>query len=183
MKKKADASNKTEKFLEHKRLMKKLTDEKSGAECYMLYARALNIAWGGNSEYWTWNCYKETDKENFEVAKLREVCWLDVSGKLKMSELSPGIVYDIFYVVKLTKGASAGWELPITLKLSLPDGRDLCRQLSLLMKPRGEWIELNVGSFQTVKGKTGEVCFGLCEHRGHWKTGLIIKGAIIRARN
>lgn len=42
-------------------LQKKLTDEKSGAECYMLYARALNIAWGGNSEYWTWNCYKETE--------------------------------------------------------------------------------------------------------------------------
>lgn len=122
-------------------------------------------------------------KENFEVAKLSAVCWLDVSGKLEMSELPPGIVYDIFYVVKLTKGASAGWELPITLRLSLPDGRVLCRQLSLLMKPRGEWIELNVGSFQPVKGKTGEVCFGLCEHRGHWKTGLIIKGAIIRARN
>ncbi|KAJ9680089.1 hypothetical protein PVL29_019388 [Vitis rotundifolia] len=40
---------------------------------------------------------------------------------------------------------------------------------------RGEWIELNVGSFQTEKGKTGEVCFGLCDHRGHWKRGLIIK--------
>lgn len=86
-------------------------------------------------------------KENFEVAKLSAVCWLDVSGKLEMSELPPGIVYDIFYVVKLTKGASAGWELPITLRLSLPDGRVLCRQLSLLM---------NVGSFQTVKGKTRE---------------------------
>lgn len=42
-------------------LQKKWTDEKSGAECYMLYARALNIVWSGNSEYWTWNCYKETE--------------------------------------------------------------------------------------------------------------------------
>ncbi|KAJ9680100.1 hypothetical protein PVL29_019399 [Vitis rotundifolia] len=64
---------------------------------------------------------------------------------------------------------------------------------------RGEWIELNVGSFRMVKGETGEECFdlykhgghpenrelyfGLCEHGGHWKTGLIIKGVILRARN
>ncbi|CBI40027.3 hypothetical protein VitviT2T_022744 [Vitis vinifera] len=181
MKKKiADVSNKNEVFLEHKR-MKRWTDNKSGGVCYMLYARALFITWG-TREHWNWNCFKETGEENIEVAKLSHVCWLDVRGKLKMSELSPGIVYGVFYQVKLTKGGS-GWELPLTLRLSLPDGRVQHRQVSLRQKPRGEWIELNVGNFQTQEGESREVCFDLYEHGGHWKNGLIVKGAILKPRN
>lgn len=100
-----------------------------------------------------------------------------------MSELSPGISYDVFYQVKLTKGGSFGWELPITLRLSLPDGTVRHRQVSLLKKPRGEWIELNVGNFQPQQGEDREVCFDLYQHGGHWKSGLIVKAAILRPRN
>ncbi|KAL6144818.1 hypothetical protein ACLB2K_055508 [Fragaria x ananassa] len=92
-----------------------------------------------------------------------------------MSELSCGVVYEIAYIVKLTNGAS-GWELPITLKLRYPDGREQIRQQSLLEKPRGEWMELSGGTFLTNQEETGEFWFDLCEHGGHWKTGLIIKG-------
>jgi hypothetical protein len=67
-------------------------------------------------------------------------------GILDTSELSLEVVYEIVYLVKLTKGAS-GWELSIVLKLSLPDGRTQERQVSLLEKPRRQWIELNVGNF------------------------------------
>ncbi|GLT71735.1 hypothetical protein SLA2020_437330 [Shorea laevis] len=73
----------------------------------MLYARSLYITWG-NRENWTWNCFKETSDENIEVAKLSHVCWLDVRGKLNMSELSPDVVYEIVYVVKLTRGLLGG---------------------------------------------------------------------------
>jgi hypothetical protein len=98
-----------------------------------------------------------------------------------MSELSPKVVYEIVYLVKLTNGAS-GWELPIVLKLSLPDGRTQERQLSLSEKPRKQWIELNVGNFQTENGGSGEVCFDIYQHGGHWKNGLIIKGAVVRPK-
>nr|POE70699.1 uncharacterized protein phloem protein 2-like a4 [Quercus suber] len=96
-----------------------------------------------------------------------------------MSDLSPEVEYEIVYVVKLTKGAS-GWELPIRLKLSLPDGRVQERQVCLLEKPRKQWMELNVGNFQSKDGESGEVCFVSMEDI--WKTGLIIKGAILRQK-
>ena len=98
-----------------------------------------------------------------------------------MSELSPGVVYEIVYEVKLTKGDS-GWDLPIKLQLALPDGRVQERQVSLLEKPRKEWFQLNVGNFQSKDGESGEICFSIFEHGGNWKTGLIIKGAILRPK-
>ncbi|XVF30651.1 hypothetical protein REPUB_Repub16aG0076700 [Reevesia pubescens] len=174
-------------FLEHKR-KKTWEDAKSGQKCFMLYARSLYITWGGR-EHWIWNSFKDTSDENIEVAKLSHVCWLDVRGKFKISDLSPGTVYEVVYEVKLTKGAS-GWELPIKLRLSLPNGRVQERQVSLLQKPRGQWMELNVGSFCTEEnGKTSaqeetrEVCFDLYEHGGHWKNGLVIRGAILRPKS
>ncbi|TXG66478.1 hypothetical protein EZV62_007753 [Acer yangbiense] len=160
---------------------KKWIDNKSGCHCFMLYSRSLYITWG-HSQYWTWNCFKETSDDNIEVAKLSHVCWLDVRGKFRISDLSPGIVYEVVYVVKLTKGAS-GWEFPITLRLSLPSGEVRDRQVSLLEKPRGKWIELNVGNFLTRTGETREVCFDIYQHGGHWKTGLIIRGAILRPQH
>ncbi|KAG6632310.1 lectin-like isoform X1 [Carya illinoinensis] len=165
-------------FLEHKR-KKKWVDQKTGYICFMLYARSLYVTWGAKGEYWDWNCFKETSDENIEVAKLTAVCWLDVRGKVNVSELSPEVVYEVVYEVKLKRGAS-GWELPIILQLSLPDGSIKQRQVSLLEKPRGEWIELSVGCFKPKNGDSGEVGFDIMEHGGHWKRGLIIRGAILR---
>lgn len=125
--------------------------------------------------------------ENIEVVKLSHVCWMDVRGKFKISELSPGVMYEIVYVVKLTNAAS-GWEAPVSLKLSLPaDGKVQNRQVSLLEKPRGEWFELCVGNFLTETNNDGsestaEVFFDFFEHGGHWKSGLIIKAAILRPK-
>ncbi|KAK6918060.1 Phloem protein 2-like [Dillenia turbinata] len=177
IKKKAERN--VEEFLEHRR-KKRWIEQRSGSYCFKLYARSLYITWGG-VENWIWNCFKETSEENIEVAKLSHVCWLDVRGKLEISDLSTGVAYEIVYIVKLTKGAT-GWELPITLRLSVPGKSTKERQISLLdrAKARGEWIELNVGSFVAEDGETGEVCFDLYEHGGHWKTGLLIQSAVIR---
>jgi hypothetical protein len=112
------------------------------------------------------SCVNFFSEENIEVAKLSHICWLDVRGKLSVSELSPEVVYEIVYVVKLTKGAS-GWEFPILLRLSLLDGRVQERQVTLLEKPRRQWIELNVGNFQTKNGESGEVGFDIYQHGGH----------------
>ncbi|XVF30649.1 hypothetical protein REPUB_Repub16aG0076500 [Reevesia pubescens] len=153
-------------FLEHKR-KKTWEDAKSGQKCFMLYA----------------------SDENIEVAKLSHVCRLDVRGKFKISDLSPGTVYEVVYEVKLTKGAF-GWEFPIKLRLSLPNGRVQERQVSLLQKPRGQWMELHVGSFCTEENgetsaqeETREVCFDLYNHEEPWKHGLVIRGAILRPKS
>ncbi|XP_015871395.2 protein PHLOEM PROTEIN 2-LIKE A1 [Ziziphus jujuba] len=157
-------------------------DKKTGYKCMMLYPRWLDIAWGGHPGYWVWNCYKETSDENIEVAKLAAVCWLQVRGQFKMSELSPGVDYEIAYIIKIKNGAS-GWELPVTLEINnLSERKVQKRVVSLLEKPRGDWIELNGGSFQTNKEGPRDVWFTLYEHGGHWKKGLIIKGIIIRPK-
>ncbi|XWS42780.1 hypothetical protein CRYUN_Cryun16bG0043700 [Craigia yunnanensis] len=118
-KKKVVTKYNTKKFLEHKR-KKTWEDTKSGHKCFMLYARSLYITWGIH-KYWIWNSFKDTSDENIEVAKLSHVCWLDVRGKLKISDLFPETLYEVVYEVKLTKRAS-GWELPIKLRLPLPNG-------------------------------------------------------------
>ena len=118
--------------------------------------------------------------ENIEVVKLSSVCWLNVRAQFKMSELSPGVEYEMAYIIKLTNGGF-GWELPVTLQINIfPQGQVQKRLVSLLEKPRGDWIELNGGSFRTQE--SGEVCFDLYEHGGHWKNGLLIKGIIIRPK-
>ncbi|XP_022719932.1 protein PHLOEM PROTEIN 2-LIKE A1-like [Durio zibethinus] len=181
LKRKAGATDTNEVFPQHK-MKKAWEDAKSGHKCFVLYARSLHIIWSDH-EYWMWESFKETSDEKIEVARLRTVCWLEVKGKFKILDLSPGTVYEVVYVVMLTKEAS-GWELPVKLKLSLPDGKVQERQVSLLQKPRGQWMELGLGHFCTGEnGETGEVCFDLYEIGGHWKSGLVIKGAILRPIN
>ncbi|OEL18498.1 putative F-box protein PP2-B12 [Dichanthelium oligosanthes] len=60
-------------------------ERRSGAKCFMLSARALSIVWG--------------DDPTFpEVAELVDVCWLEISGKLSLSLLSPGTTYAAYLV-------------------------------------------------------------------------------------
>lgn len=121
--------------------------------------------------------------ENIEVAKLSHICWLDVRGKLGILDLTLNAEYEIVYVVKLSKGAF-GWELPVTLRLTLPNGTVRHRLVSLLEKPKGEIFELNVGHFKVEGGQTGEVCFDLYEHDNrNWKHGLIVHGAVVRPKD
>ena len=103
------------------------------------------------------------------------MCWLDVRGKLNVSDISPGVNYEITYEVKLSKSAN-GWELPITLRVSLPNGMVRECNVSLFEKPKGKWIELKVGNMNADEAGTGEVSIDLYEHGGHWKSGLIIRG-------
>ncbi|ESR50574.1 hypothetical protein CICLE_v10033500mg [Citrus x clementina] len=148
-----------EEFLEHKR-KKRWIDNKSGYNCFMLYPRSLYRCHWSNRQYWDWRCFKETSDENIEVVKLICVCWLDVSGTFKISDLWPVVLYELVYV---------------------PFGE----------KPRGQWIGLSVANFltdQNIYGssssssETAEVSFNLTQIAGHWKSGLIIKGAILRPK-
>lgn len=98
-----------------------------------------------------------------------------------MSELSPGIIYEVLYVVKL-KREGYGWELPVTLRLSVPRETVRNHQVNLYEKIRGEWMELNIRHFKTRHGETGQVCFKLFERGEHLKQGLVIKGGHSQAK-
>jgi hypothetical protein len=111
-----------------------------------------------------------------EVAALQNVCWLEVTGKLELSHLTPGVTYEVFFEAMLNDPAY-GWSTPVNLRLKLPDGTMQQRKENLLAKPRGEWLQLKVGEVKPQKGQNGEAEVSMFEYDGgQWKRGLLIKG-------
>ncbi|KAG6398158.1 hypothetical protein SASPL_139613 [Salvia splendens] len=101
--------------------------------------------------------------------------WLEVHGRFEAANLSPGRLYEIVFVVML-KDPAYGWEDPVNLRLTLPDGTRQERKENLMEKPRGRWIDIPVGEFKSSTEKTGEMEFSLYEYEGgKWKRGLLIK--------
>ncbi|MCL7036153.1 hypothetical protein MKW94_012082 [Papaver nudicaule] len=174
-------------FLHQKK--QKYWTENSGYNCFMLFPRNLAITWAENQCYWHWPSVKESstsDETAIEVAELMNVCWLEVNGKLDISKLTPGVKYEILFVVML-KNSAYGWEAPVNLRLVHPDGKIQQRKENLQIKPKLEWIELHVGEFQTPPQpddkQEKEIQFSLYEYEdGNWKRGLIIKGVIVRPK-
>lgn len=116
-----------------------------------------------------------------EIVELKEVCWLEVHGKFQTWKLSPGVNYEVAFVVML-KEKARGWEVPVYLRLSLPNGKIQEHKEYLMKKIEGQWMEIPVGKFYNeAGGGGGEIEFSLYEYEGgQWKRGLVIKGAIIR---
>ncbi|PHT48962.1 hypothetical protein CQW23_13170 [Capsicum baccatum] len=79
----------------------------SGKKCYMLAARSLAIVWADTPRYWRWMSLPESRFS--EVAELLDVCWLDISGKINTSMLSPDTNYAA-YLVFTTKSRTYGFD-------------------------------------------------------------------------
>ncbi|XP_037450864.1 putative F-box protein PP2-B12 [Triticum dicoccoides] len=76
-------------------------DRRSGAKCWMLSARALSIVWGDDPSCWTWTA--DLPGSRFpEVAELVDVCWLEITGKLQLSLLTPRTTYAAYLVYAIT---------------------------------------------------------------------------------
>lgn len=119
--------------------------------------------------------------ESLPVAELLNVCWLEVHGNFEIASLSPGKTYEVVFIVKL-KDPAYGWEDPVNLRLTLPDGSRQEHKENLMEKPRGKWIEIPAGEFKSSE-KVGQIEFSLYEYEGgKWKKGLLIKGVGIRPK-
>ncbi|KAI3664886.1 hypothetical protein L6452_43497 [Arctium lappa] len=165
----------------NKNRQKYWVDKRSYGNCLLVFARDLSITWGDDARYWHWPCVKETSEVSVDVAEILNVCWLEVHGKFDMAKLTPGLKYEVVFVVML-KDPAYGWEVPINIRLVLPDGNKQERKENLTEKPRSNWFEIMVGEF-TVN-KEGCVEFSLYEYEGGaWKRGLLVKGAAIRPKN
>ncbi|KAK9937127.1 hypothetical protein M0R45_013939 [Rubus argutus] len=161
---------------------KKYWIDKNSNNCFMVYPRDLTITWAEDNRYWEWPCLEETSNVFIDVAELLDVCWLDVSGQFDAAKLSPGTLYEVVFVVML-KAEGGGWEVPVNVRLSLPDGNKQEHKVNLMEKARGQWIEIPVGEFRASPGKLGDIKFSMYEHGGHWKNGLVIKGVAIRPKD
>ncbi|MCL7045428.1 hypothetical protein MKW94_013252 [Papaver nudicaule] len=152
--------------------------DSSGRNCFMLFPRSFEITWGNNTRYWTWLSIIEpsaSGDRDIKVPELVKVCWLHVQGNLDMSKLSPGVIYEVVFVVMFRED-SYGWDIPV----------DLWLKVNLETKPKSQWIEIHVGDFETPQqpgDQEQEVNFILLEQEKlNWKKGLVIEGAIIRPK-
>lgn len=112
------------------------------------------------------------------MARLLDVQWLEIHGKLDVSCLTPGATYKVAFVV-MVEDNSYGWDVPVCLRLVDATGDVQKRLESLADRRRGEWVEVTAG--ELVAGGAGEVGFSLFEYEdGDWKRGLVVKGVCVR---
>ncbi|KAL2494071.1 Protein PHLOEM PROTEIN 2-LIKE A1 [Forsythia ovata] len=169
-------------FLNQKR-KKYWVEKESKSNCFMLFAQDLFITWSDDIRFWQWPLFKESSDEWFAVAELQNVCWLEVHGKFDTANLSPGILYEVVFVVML-KDTAYGWEVPVNFRLTLPDGSTQQHKEKLMEKPKGQWIEIPAGELKTsAHQNVGEMEASLYEYDGgKWKKGLLVKGVVIRPK-
>ena len=115
--------------------------------------------------------------EDIEVAELKNVCYLEISGSIWTVDLSPGTLYEVVFVIKIKEYNNISNFL---LKLTVvpPDVRFVQQRYEKVNeKPLEKWIQIVVGEF-------GNVTFLLegTETRS-WKSGLLVKCAILRPKN
>ncbi|KAK3037083.1 hypothetical protein RJ639_029925 [Escallonia herrerae] len=111
-----------------------------------------------------------------------KVCWPEVHGRFETTNLSPGIVYEVLFVVML-KEPAYGWEVPVNLRLILPDGSTREHKENLMEKETGQWIEILAGKVTAIPDNVGDIQFSLYEYEGGiWKRGLLVKGVTIRPK-
>ncbi|KAI3455833.1 hypothetical protein Pfo_012496 [Paulownia fortunei] len=157
-------------------------EKESNRNCFILFARDLSITWAEDNRFWHWPLLKESSDECLPVAELLNVCWLEVNGAFEMANLSSGTMYEIVFVVML-KDPAYGWEVPVNLRLILPDGSRQEHKENLMEKQRGQWIEIPAGEFKSSAEKVGQMEFSLYDYEGgKWKRGLLIKGVSIRPK-
>ncbi|KAK1297331.1 Protein PHLOEM PROTEIN 2-LIKE A1 [Acorus calamus] len=162
----------------NKKEMKYWVDE-SGSNCFMIFARSLQIAWSQEKQYWNWMPSNDSGNEDVEVACLKAVCWLEVAGDFDVSLLSPNVNYEVGFILTM-KEFSQGWEQStVSLKLGRPDNSE--QEEEIFLDPeefKGQWRDLVVGEFNS-RDSTGRVTFVLIGG-GHWWGGLVVKGAVLR---
>ncbi|CAN6545806.1 unnamed protein product [Malus baccata var. baccata] len=90
---------------------------------------------------------KTKNGDPIDVAELLDVCRLEVYGKLDTAYLSPGTLYEVVLVVKLN-AKEYGWEEPVEFTLETPAGDKNTRNVDLMQKQRGKWVEIPAGEFR-----------------------------------
>ncbi|KAJ4702417.1 Phloem protein 2-like protein [Melia azedarach] len=159
-----------------------------GKSFITLFARDLKIAWGEDSRYWRWIHVEDKSTSMLvDAAELIRVCFLEVRAKFDTRILSPGIKYEVAFVMMIKDNAE-GWEHPVKFGFVSPNGKQEEREENFTkIKPINEWIEIPVGEFiasSEIKNQVGEMEIYLHGSEGlYWKKGIVIKGVIIRSKN
>ncbi|XP_021736503.1 putative F-box protein PP2-B12 [Chenopodium quinoa] len=173
----------------------------NGKKCYMLGARALMITWGGTPQYWSWSAVPESRFP--EATVLKNVCWLDIKGKMHTKVLSPKTTYGAYFVFKMDVDNHQGFEdTPVNVSISEVTEEGLptqhytvvvkqfyleapsVRRPEELPVTRGDgWMEIEMGRYQVGadadQGVVLEMSLREVEEL-NWKRGLIVHGIELR---
>ena len=118
-----------------------------------------------------------------EIAELLDVCWLEIHARFEVSHLTPDMIYEVAFLVKV-KNSAYGWWAPVNLQLMDAEGNVQMRREKLADKPREERLELKVGELRIEAGTKGEAQASFFEYEdGAWKSGLILEGLKISPKS
>ncbi|KAK3425901.1 hypothetical protein EUGRSUZ_F02461, partial [Eucalyptus grandis] len=149
-------------------------DKSLNKNCFLLFAREFEIAWGREPRYWEWKPLKESGNVDVEVAELRGVSWLEISGKFRTIILSPNTRYEVSLVALMTE-SSQGWGAPVNIDITFPDKMSSGRSESFQHIPQEKWTNILMGEFTTLSENIGEIAFHIYEHSPNCKQGLVVK--------
>ncbi|XAR48862.1 hypothetical protein NMG60_11031827 [Bertholletia excelsa] len=178
-------------------------EKESGKKCYMLGARSLRIVWGDHPEYWEW---MSLPRSRFpEVARLRRVCWLEITGRVKTQLLSPKTTYAAYLVYDLGRRNYGLESLPIKglvrfvgvsgndgaetepntvyLKISSAKPAQMPENGFLPQKRKDGWLEIEMGEIFNDQDNEREVEIKFWRWDDpHCKSGLIVEGFELRPK-
>eukprot|EP00257_Ricinus_communis_P018999 XP_015577853.1 protein PHLOEM PROTEIN 2-LIKE A1 [Ricinus communis] len=169
-------------FLNQKK-KKYWVEKKSNSNCFLLFAKDLLITWADDDRFWHWSRLYESSNVFVDVAELLNVCWLEIHGRFDTAKLSPGILYEAVFLIML-KDPAYGWEVPVNLRLTLPNGTKQEHKEYVVTKPRAQWIEVPAGEFVSSPDNIGRIEISMYDYEGgKWKRGLVVKGVTLRPKN
>jgi len=136
-----------------------------------------------------------------EVAKLVDVCWLEIRGVINTIVLSPNTQYAAYVVFKMID-AWGFQNRPVELSVGVEGGQSSTKIVCLdpnveeegrqhnravgLQRPsvRSDgWLEIEMGEFFSSGIENEEVQMNLLEIKaGNWKSGLFLEGIEIRPK-
>ncbi|XP_062109102.1 putative F-box protein PP2-B12 [Humulus lupulus] len=169
----------------------------TGNKSCMIGPRKLAIAWAGSRRYWNW--IPLSHSRFGEVIHLRNVCWLDISGKIEKKMLSPNTNYAAYLVYNIAFGFQGLEFVRVSMRFLGPEGvlvdenPEFDVNLGSMNEDEGDrgrlkqgedgWLELKVGEFfngeEDDNGGSVETC--LKETRVlNWKSGLVVLGIDFR---
>ncbi|GLT40763.1 hypothetical protein SLA2020_148740 [Shorea laevis] len=128
-----------------------------------------------------------------EVAKLLDVCWFEINGRIGTCRLSSMTNYKAYLVFKLAASVYGFRNEPIEATIQLSGTKGLHR--TVFLHAEGEdvqndywypieredgWLELELGEFFNEGGEDDKLEIRIFHFDGNWKSGVIIEGIEIR---
>ncbi|KAH0913382.1 hypothetical protein HID58_036703, partial [Brassica napus] len=158
------------------------------AASFMIYAKRIEIEHADKPENWTWSSIHEAQNLTFEIrssgkaidiATLKEVYWMNITGNSSTSKLTPETKYEVVFVVKFDEDA-IGWHEPVnlTLTLTMRDKTTIQQKETCFLDTYvgdDEWVDIKAGEFVAPpKEAPARISFTMFQHDDTVrKTGLV----------